>query len=373
MAEPLGIYIHWPFCPRICPYCDFNVYKRKPIDETLWEQAYVLELERVYARVPDRELVSIYFGGGTPSLMPIRIINRIIEEATKLWPVSDSIEISIESNPTQSDADQFEAFKGVGINRLSLGIQSFDDDALEFLGRWHSAEEALSTFKKARNIFGNISFDLIYARPGQTKRDWETELSGALALEPDHLSLYQLTVEEGTAFEKAVGRGDWGELERDLAAELYELSQDICEAAGFPAYEISNHASSDYQSRHNLLYWRYKDYAGIGPGAHGRLCTENKKLATYAHKRPDNWLAAALGTEGGWAEQNILSPAQQAAERLLMGLRISEGVPLEAVTNETSIPDLIDHGLIELKSGCVAATPAGRLVLDALAERLSAS
>ncbi len=371
MAEPLGVYIHWPFCPKICPYCDFNVYKQKEIDVSRWQSAYASELRRAHARVPDRELVSIYLGGGTPSSMPVELAASLLSEVTELWPAHSNLEVTLESNPTLGDAEKFEAFRRAGVNRLSLGVQSFDDRALSFLGRWHSAEEAREAYEIARRAFSNVSMDMIYALPFQTEEACVADLRHALALAPDHLSLYQLTVEPGTAFASAVRRGRWAELDGDEAATFYEKAQMLCAEAGLPAYEVSNHALPQYQSRHNMLYWQYQEYVGIGPGAHGRLRVDGIRYETLSERSPERWLAAASKGTDECVSHKALSLADERAERVLMGLRLIEGIDRDAIDNADALATFVREGFLKVSGDRVCASLKGRLVLNRLVAELT--
>ncbi|MGB1034894.1 MAG: radical SAM family heme chaperone HemW, partial [Primorskyibacter sp.] len=320
-----GLYIHWPFCEAKCPYCDFNSHVVRHIDQTAWAAAYLAELDRVAAETPDRVLKSVFFGGGTPSLMDPRIVAQIIDRITERWTCANDIEITLEANPSSVEAERFAAFSDAGINRVSIGVQALNDADLRRLGRIHSASEALSAIDIARSRFARVSFDLIYARQNQTLAEWSAELRQALSMGPDHLSLYQLTIEAGTAFGD---RYDAGRLRglptEDLAADMYEATQALCATAGLPAYEVSNHARADAQSRHNLIYWRYGDYLGIGPGAHGRVTLDGQKYATETALAPGRWLQD-VSQGGGEAQRTAITPKDQAGEYLMMGLRITEG------------------------------------------------
>ena len=290
-ADGFGLYVHWPFCQAKCPYCDFNSHVAATIDQTRWLDAYLSEIKRVSSEVSDRVLTSIFFGGGTPSLMPPDTVGRVIEAARAAWPRANDLEITLEANPTSAEAGRFRGFRDAGVNRVSVGLQSLRDEDLKRLGRLHSAAEGRSAFLLAREVFPRVSFDLIYARQFQTLADWRAELTEALTLAADHLSLYQLTIEPGTAFGDRFARGRLsGLIDDDLGAEMYDLTQELCMANGLPAYEVSNHASDMAQSRHNLIYWRGGDYAGIGPGAHGRLTLGGIRHATETELSPIGWL-----------------------------------------------------------------------------------
>ncbi len=338
--RPLGVYIHWPFCESKCPYCDFNSHVRETIDQTRWQAAYLAELA-CYAKMLEHSeyrLQSLFFGGGTPSLMAPETVAEIISKAKKIWPVSDDLEITLEANPGSVDAAKFAAFAQAGVNRLSMGIQALDDEALRFLGRRHSRAEALDAAQTARRHFPRCSFDLIYARPGQSRDQWRAELTEALEiLGADHLSLYQLTIEEGTAFYTDWRAGRLRVPENDHAAALYEMTDEVCAANGMHSYEISNYARPGQGCRHNLVYWRYQDYIGIGPGAHGRLSVGPDKLGTYGHRLPETWLdkVEAHGHGRHAAREETITPDARPIEVLLMGLRLSEGVPLARLETES--------------------------------------
>ncbi len=375
-----GLYIHWPFCVSKCPYCDFNSHVRETVDEALWEKALLKDLafmgQLTYSSEQNRVLTSVFFGGGTPSLMPPRIVEKLLSALEKYWRVSPSLEITLEANPNSVEVARLKAFKQAGVNRLSLGIQSLHKQALSFLGRKHSVDEAVQALEAARKIFERFSFDLIYARSGQTLQDWEGELTRALALAGDHLSLYQLTIEPGTAFYTAHQRGDWRIPEEELAADLYQLTQEKMSASGRPCYEVSNYARPGQECRHNLVYWRYQDYAAIGPGAHGRLTVDGKTLATRAHKAPETWLKA-VESHNGLAEKIPLTPEETFSEALLMGLRLREGVSwhrLESLNSlqthrlksSDALQSLIEEGLMVTTGTHLIVTEAGLLKLNAL-------
>jgi oxygen-independent coproporphyrinogen-3 oxidase len=376
-----GLYIHWPFCLSKCPYCDFNSHVRERIDETRWRRALVGELERAADAAPGRRLDSIFFGGGTPSLMPPDLAGGLIARARALWRPADDLEITLEANPGAAEAARFAAFRDAGINRVSIGVQALDNAALAFLGRRHKAGEAIAAVDRARALFGRVSFDLIYARPGQSLADWRRELAAALALADGHVSLYQLTIEPGTAFHTGHARGDFALPDEALAADLFEATQETMAAAGMPAYEISNHARPGAESRHNLVYWRYGDYAGIGPGAHGRLTRGAGKVATRQHRLPEAWLAAVERGAGGEAERAALDNTTRGREMLLMGLRLAEGVALDRLRRETgrdlagvvdarALARLENSGLVARDDARLVATSAGRQRLDAVLKAL---
>jgi oxygen-independent coproporphyrinogen-3 oxidase len=383
-ADPgFGLYVHWPFCLSKCPYCDFNSHVRDAVPQTRWRRALLAELEHYARSTGGRRLTSIFFGGGTPSLMAPETVAAVIERAGRLWRLAPEAEVTLEANPTSSEAAGFAAFAAAGINRLSLGVQALDDATLGFLGRRHTAGEALAAVELARRHFPRFSFDLITARPGQSLRDWRAELRRALAEAPEHLSLYQLTIEEGTVFHAARRRGELREMPEEEAARLFEVTGEILSAAGLPAYEISNHARPGAESRHNLTYWRYGDYVGIGPGAHGRLTLAGKKLATRQHRAPEAWLAAVERDGHATRTRSPLAPEERLGELVLMGLRLTEGINREAFRRETGAPpeesldpkrlaSLVDGGFLEIDAAGLRATAAGRARLDAVLGRLLA-
>ncbi len=380
-----AVYVHWPFCVSKCPYCDFNSHVRERVDAARWQRAYLAEIERAAAATAGRTVTSLFFGGGTPSLMPPETAAAIVARVRALWPVAADAEITLEANPGASDATRFRGFREAGIGRLSIGVQSLQDDALRFLGRRHDARAAVAAIEQARAIFPRYTFDLIYARPGHTVAAWRAELDAALALAGDHLSVYQLTIEPGTAFHTAHARGDFVLPEEDVAADLYEATQDRLAAAGLAAYEISNHARPGQESRHNLTYWRYGDYAGIGPGAHGRLPGgDGGKFATRQHRLPETWLDRVEREGSGEAERTALARDERGREMLLMGLRLAEGVDAARFAAETGVPierfvdaaactHLVRIGLIEQTPAALRATAAGRQRLDAVLRALVAA
>ena len=373
--EPLALYVHWPFCVSKCPYCDFNSHVREQVDQARWRDALLLDLAHEVAALPDRRLGSIFFGGGTPSLMPPATVAAIIQAATSAWsPVAD-LEITLEANPSSVEAARFADLAAAGVNRVSLGLQALDDRALHFLGRAHDVTEGLGALDTAQRSFARVSFDLIYARPGQPMDDWEAELRRALSFGTEHLSLYQLTIEPGTRFATEAAAGRLVIPDADTAADLFERTRAITAIAGIPAYEVSNHARAGAQSRHNLAYWRYRDYAGIGPGAHGR----RHGHATQRRRKPENWLAAVDRNRHGIEVEEALAPALQASEALLMGLRLAEGVDLSRITRRTGLTtdELIDRRavaqlpeLIRLDGDHLTVTDAGMLLLDAILPRV---
>ena len=376
---PLAVYVHWPYCARICPYCDFNVVRdRGQAEQAALARAIVADLKGQAALIGPRRLGSVFFGGGTPSLMDPARVAEIIAAAARLWTPDGGLEVSLEANPTDAEASRFAALAEAGVTRLSLGVQALDDAALKALGRNHGADEARRAAALAAATFPRLSVDLIYARPGQTPRAWAAELGQALAFAPEHVSPYQLTIEPGTAFDRAVGRGSLVPPDADTAAALYETTQTVLEAAGFEAYEVSNHArGAAARSRHNLAYWRGQDYVGAGPGAHGRLTLGGRRIATAAERRVADYLRAVERTGVGFAERETLSPRDIALERLLMGLRTLEGValaelsPLGLAGDDPRVADLTGAGLLSLHDGRLVATAAGRRVLDRVTAELA--
>jgi oxygen-independent coproporphyrinogen-3 oxidase len=374
-----GLYIHWPFCQAKCPYCDFNSHVVAQIDQAAWRDAYLTEIERVGAETQGRILKSVFFGGGTPSMMDPDLVDAILTKVRATWPMANNIEITLEANPTSVEAGRFVGYRDAGVNRVSMGIQALNDKDLRALGRLHTAQEALTAFSTARETFDRVSFDLIYARQGQTLTDWQTELTQALALAIDHLSLYQLTIEDGTAFGDRYAAGKLRGLpDDDAAADMYALTQDVCSAAGFDSYEVSNHARPGFESIHNQIYWRYGDYAGIGPGAHGRLTLSGQRFATEAPLAPMQWLAQVQRTGNGDAERSALSQDDQRSEMLLMGMRLHEGVRLDRMNINSddviisNIKRLSDLGMVETLDGRLVLTPKGRPVLNAVLRELLA-
>ena len=369
----LALYIHWPFCLSKCPYCDFNSHVREGVDEAAWKAALLADLAHEAALTEGRELGSIFFGGGTPSLMPPATVAALIEAAGRHWRFAPDIEITLEANPSSVEAARFADLAAAGVNRVSLGLQSLDDAALRFLGRAHDVSEGLAALQTAQAEFSRVSFDLIYALPGQTAAQWEAQLARALGFGTGHLSLYQLTIEPGTRFETMVRQKQFTELDPDLAADLFLLTRQMTAAAGLPAYEISNHARPGQESRHNLTYWRYGDYIGVGPGAHGR----RNGLATVRHRKPENFLGSVARDGHGIAEQRKLGAREQAAEALLMGLRLREGIDPGAIARRFGLEPaaLIDgkrraiyiaQGLLREAPDRLIVTDAGMPLLDAL-------
>jgi oxygen-independent coproporphyrinogen-3 oxidase len=376
-----GVYIHWPFCLSKCPYCDFNSHVRHTaIDQQRYVRAFAAEIASVAERVPGRTVSSIFFGGGTPSLMQPETVGGILDAVSRHWTVTPDIEVTLEANPTSVEATRFRGYRAAGINRVSLGVQALDDGSLKELGRLHSAREALDAIAVARTIFERYSFDLIYARPRQTPDLWATELKRAIAEAAEHLSLYQLTIEPGTPFHALHAAGKLVPPDEDTARALYDITQEICEAAGLPAYEVSNHARPGAESRHNLIYWRMHDYAGIGPGAHGRLQIGTQRFATATEKRPETWLMRVEALGHGTIVNELLSQEEQADELLLMGLRLKEGIdPLRyqqlagRSLDPLRISALRAQGAVEMMAnGHLRVTNAGFPVLDAVVADLAA-
>ena len=327
-----ALYIHWPFCLAKCPYCDFNSHVRETIDEALWGRALLTDMAREAEVAGGEALDSVFFGGGTPSLMPPALVAQLLAEAERQWGFAPDIEITLEGNPTSVELANYAALAAAGVNRVSLGLQALDDATLKFLGRHHSVDEGLKAVAVAQQHFSRVNFDLIYARPGQSSDAWQSELTRALAIGTSHLSLYQLTIEPGTRFETMVRRGEFTPLDDDAAADLFALTGAMTAAAGLPAYEVSNHARKGEELRHNLTYWRYQDYCGIGPGAHGR----RGGIATVRHRKPENWLEAVAAQGDGIAETRRLGDKEQASEAMLMGLRLTEGIDLAALARRSA-------------------------------------
>ncbi len=378
MDEPgFGLYVHWPFCLSKCPYCDFNSHVRAAVDHARWRAALLSELDHYAADTAGRQLTSIFFGGGTPSLMEPATAAAVIERAGKHWPFAADIEITLEANPTSVEAGKFAGFRSAGVNRVSLGVQALNDADLKFLGRHHSAAEARAAIDIARRHFERYSFDLIYARPGQSAAAWNAEIAEALSLVGDHLSVYQLTIEPETVFGAAHRRGELQVPGEDEAGALFELTQALLDVAGLPAYEISNHARPGGESRHNLTYWRYGDYVGIGPGAHGRLTIGGEKFATRQHRAPEAWLAAVETAGHATRQRDPVAAEDRLSELMMMGLRTVGGVPrsrvvaecgrpLEAAVDAARLGRLIDGGFLVLDESGLRATPAGRQRLNAV-------
>jgi putative oxygen-independent coproporphyrinogen III oxidase len=374
-----GLYLHWPFCQSKCPYCDFNSHVAASIDEARWAAAFKAEISRLGTQATGRHLRSIYFGGGTPSLMSAALVNEILTTVRETWPLANDCEVTLEANPGSIEAGRFRGFRDAGVNRISMGMQAMNDADLRRLGRVHTAAEALQAFDIARNIFERVSFDLIYARQDQSLADWKHELQCALTLAVDHLSLYQLTIEDGTVFGDRFAKGQLRGLPgEDLSVDMYQLTQELCDAAGMPAYEVSNHARPGQESRHNLIYWRGGDYAGIGPGAHGRLTLNGQRRSTVATRTPGAWLAAVEKTGGGDEQVEVLISAEAAAEYAMMGLRLSEGISrarflaLGGEERPDAMGDLIALEMLEVDGDRIRTTRQGRLLLNELLRRLLA-
>lgn len=373
-----GLYLHWPFCAAKCPYCDFNSHVAADIDQARWQRAYLAEIDRLGAETQDRVLNSVFFGGGTPSLMDPDLVAAILERVRRTWRQANDIEITLEANPTSIESGRFRAYSEGGVNRVSMGMQALNDADLTRLGRMHSAAEGRAAFDIARSHFARVSFDLIYARQDQDLTAWEAELREALAMAVDHFSLYQLTIEEGTAFGRRAAAGKLTGLpDEELAADMYLRTQEICAAAGLPAYEVSNHAREGAESRHNLIYWRYGDYAGIGPGAHGRLTLDGTRQATVTPKAPALWLQSVEQRGSGELPREELPLEDQAVEFLLFGLRLSEGIDPARyrALSGTDLPaeklaDLGELGLVETVDDRIRATREGRAVLNGVIREL---
>jgi oxygen-independent coproporphyrinogen-3 oxidase len=380
-SSAFGVYLHWPFCLSKCPYCDFNSHVRQAtIDESRYVRAFAAEIAATAARVPGRTVSTIFFGGGTPSLMQPATVQTILDEVARHWTIAPDVEVTLEANPTSVEATRFRGYRTAGVNRVSLGVQALDDAALKALGRLHTAQEALEAVAIARKIFSRYSFDLIYARSGHTPQDWSAELNRAIDEAAEHLSLYQLTIEPDTPFAALHASGKLTVPNDELARDLYDVTQDICAARGLPAYEISNHARAGAECRHNLVYWRGHEYAGIGPGAHGRLDVDGCRHATATEKRPEAWLARCESTGHGLVVNEPLTREERADEFLLMGLRLAEGIDPEryaALAGRTldsrRIAILRTEGAVEtMSNGRLRVTLSGFPVLDAVVADLAA-
>jgi putative oxygen-independent coproporphyrinogen III oxidase len=375
-VERLAVYIHWPFCRSKCPYCDFNSHVRDGIDAARWTRALVADLDHQADLLPGREVGSVFFGGGTPSLMPPETVAALLDRLRHHWQVAGDLEITLEANPSSVEAGRFRAYAAAGVNRLSLGVQALDPAALRFLGRAHDRTEAIAAIELARASFARFSFDLIYARPGQGLAQWRHELDEALGLASEHLSLYQLTIEPGTAFATLARRGELAAPDEEVAAALFEMTQERLDSHGLPAYEISNHARRGAECRHNLAYWRYQDYAGVGPGAHGRMTRRGVKYATRQQRLPERWLAAVETAGTGLEETAAIECEVMLEEMLMMGLRLVEGLSrteIEGVAGDSleirfgdSLGRLVEGGFLVLDEHRLAATPAGRQRLNAV-------
>lgn len=375
-----GVYIHWPFCAAKCPYCDFNSHVRhQPVDQERFARAFETELKTMRDRTGPREVTSIFLGGGTPSLMKPETVGAVLEAVAKNWTVPEGIEVTLEANPSSVEAERFRGYRAAGVNRVSLGVQALNDKDLRFLGRLHNVEEALHAIGLAREIFPRLSFDLIYARPGQTPEAWGAELEQAIGYAVDHLSLYQLTIEEGTPFHALYAARKFTLPDNDHAADLYALTQEVTAAHGLPAYEISNHAQPGAESRHNLTYWRYGEYVGVGPGAHGRFVEKGRRTVTVAEKMPETWANLVEANGHGVTGGEILTRSEEADEFLLMGLRLAEGIDLqryEALSgrglSSARLSVLQEEGLVApVGNARLRATTAGMIVLDAVVADLA--
>ncbi len=370
-----SVYVHWPFCARICPYCDFNVYRDRGVDASRWASALTRELEYWAEKTEGRQLTSLYFGGGTPSLAPLAVIEAVIASCERLWGFGEDPEITIEANPTYAELGRFAGIRAAGVNRLSLGVQSLDDAALKFLGRDHDGAAALQAIERAMAAFPRVTADFIYALPGQTLDHWTDELRRAIATGLRHLSLYQLTIEGGTAFDRAVSKKRWAPADEEIAADLFDLTQEITAAAGLPAYEISNHAARGYESRHNFIYWRQGDYVGAGPGAHGRLTAGGNRVATVTELNPSRYLALVEKSGAGVVLNDPLSDEDALTERLAMGLRTTEGVALADIGQNvlaSKIEAQIAGGFLIIERDRLIATQSGRRLLNAVLANLLA-
>ena len=362
-----GIYIHWPFCKAKCPYCDFNSHVRDGIDHGAWREAYLKSLEHYAALTPDRRISSVFFGGGTPSLMEPETVAAILDKIQQLWRIDNDLEVTLEANPTSVEANKFAGFRAAGVTRISLGVQALDDDVLKFLGREHNADEALKAIDIARQHFERFSFDLMYARPDQTLGQWEIELKGALEHAGDHLSLYQLTIEKKTPFYALSLQGAFTMPGEELAADFYNLTQDMLEGAGLPAYEVSNHARAGQECRHNLIYWHYDDYIGVGPGAHGRVTLDGVKHATREHNAPEIWLERVAERGSGAHPFEALSPQDENLEALMMGLRLRGGyTPAPDYLDAAKIKSAVAEGWLVQEGARIIPTREGWLRLNVL-------
>lgn len=378
----LGIYVHWPFCKAKCPYCDFNSHVRhQGVEPGQFGDALAVELSWFAGETLGRTVTSVFFGGGTPSLMPPAIVGQVIDKVAGLWPVADDVEITLESNPTSAEAENFAGYRRAGVNRVSVGIQALDEADLKYLGRQHSVEEGLAAFQMAARIFPRTSFDLIYARPGQTPDQWRSELGRALQEQAGHMSLYQLTIEPETAFFRLHEAGQLVTPGEDHAAEMYEITQELTSAAGLPVYEVSNHARPGHECRHNMLYWAYGEYAGVGPGAHSRLVEKDgSRRALAMEKHPETWLDKVAAGRNGVVENTIVAGPDAARECLLMGMRTTQGINLKRLQqmsgshiDREALDHLVSDGLVRLTDGGhhVVATAAGRQVLNSVIEYMA--
>jgi putative oxygen-independent coproporphyrinogen III oxidase len=379
-SEPaFGIYVHWPFCKAKCPYCDFNSHVRHiEVDTMSFARGLISELQWFAQSTQGRNVTSIFFGGGTPSLMPPAAVAAVLDEIAKLWSVSETVEITMEANPTSVEAENFRGYRSAGVNRVSVGVQALNEADLKALGRQHSPDEALAAFRLAAKIFPRVSFDMIYARPQQTTAQWKEELTRALAEQQGHMSLYQLTIEPGTAYFDLHAKGSLVVPDEDRATDMFELTQELTEKAGLNAYEVSNHAKPGQESRHNLLYWRYGEYVGVGPGAHARIADGENRRAIVMEKYPETWRKNVGENGHGIVEDTIVAPKDQASEYLIMGLRISEGIDLARyeklngmAMDANKIAGLKSLGLIKREGSQLKATIQGRRLLNALITELA--
>ena len=378
-SEDFGIYVHWPFCKAKCPYCDFNSHVRhQEVDTMSFAKALTAELQWFAGITPGRKVSSVFFGGGTPSLMPPAAVASVIDQIAKLWPVSDTVEITLEANPTSVEAENFRGYRAAGVNRVSVGVQALNENDLKALGRQHTPDEALKAFRLAARIFPRVSFDMIYARPQQTTEQWKEELTRALGEQQGHMSLYQLTIEPGTAYFDLHARGALVVPDEDRATDMFELTQTLTGKHGLAAYEVSNHAAPGQESRHNLLYWRYGEYAGVGPGAHARIVAGENRRAIAMEKYPETWRNNVQTKGHGIVEDTLVAPADQASEYLIMGLRVSEGIDLQRYENlkgqamdPGKIAGLKSLGLVKREGPRLMATMQGRRLLNALITELA--
>lgn len=374
-----GLYLHWPFCQSKCPYCDFNSHVSGNIDQQRWKSAYLAEIDRLGLETRGRVLQTVFFGGGTPSLMEPELVSAIIDRVRRTWPMANDPEITLEANPGSIEMGRFRGYREAGVNRISMGMQAMNDADLRMLGRMHSVDEARKAFEIARNCFDRVSFDLIYARQGQTLSAWRKELNSALDLAIDHLSLYQLTIEDGTVFGKRFAQGGLKGLPGDdLAADMFEMTQNICAERGFPAYEVSNHAKPGAESLHNLIYWRGGDYVGVGPGAHGRLTLAGDRFASEAPKTPGAWLALVESGAAGERPRAKLALSERADEYLIMSLRLREGMEIDRYEAMTGRPldaerlsGMTELGLIVKSGNRLSATDKGTMLLNAIIRDLA--
>ena len=372
-----GVYIHWPFCAAKCPYCDFNSHVTSAVDEEDWRDAYVKEIDRTAQLTGLRSVNSIFIGGGTPSLMSPSLVGHLLDKIASVWQLESNCEITLEANPTALEAEKMWGFKASGVNRISMGIQSLDDKDLKQLGRLHTVKEALKSFNMAQKVFERTSFDLIYARQNQTLDEWKSELKQALNIGLSHISLYQLTIENGTAFGDRYAAGKLSGLpDEDLASDLFEMTRELCDSSGLPAYEVSNHARIGHECRHNLVYWNYGDYAGIGPGAHGRLTVDHSRYSTNTYRQPARWLSEVKSGNGN-SSVTSLSREDQGTEMVLMGMRLSGGISIKRLKmffgklpSQNILTDLTSQGLVELKGDRIQTTERGTLLLNYVVQRL---